>query len=466
MESTRTRTNRLPTGGLITAVAPGSLAAAAGCSMGDRLLAVNGQALQDLIDYRFAITERDVTLTLLRDDQEVLVAIAKEEDQDLGLAFDEAVFDRIRQCANTCEFCFIHQMPEGQFRNSLYIEDDDYRLSFLQGNFITMTNLAERDWKRIEHLRLSPLYISVHTTDPVLRKAMLKQPLAERLHAQLDRLRDMGIDFHAQIVLVRDRNDGECLERTLEDLATRWGVGLLSINIVPFGATRFRETLALPGLAATTPAWCRDVIRQVRPFQRRFRAERGDDLVRLADEFYILADRAFPGERHYGDYTNLGDGVGGCRLLINEWNRVARSLPERIHPARHVTMLTGPAAVRVMQPIVACLNAVEGLEVQLLPIASRTWGPSITVTGLRTGEDLIAGLKDAAVTGEVWLPDIMLRPGSRTLLDDLTVEDIAAAASVDIKVLPTDARGLFVAATDPVALAGLDADRWFGSYYR
>lgn len=434
--------------------------------MGDRLIAVNDQPLQDLIDYRFAITERQVTLRLLRDDGERDVTITKEEDQDLGLAFDEAVFDRVRQCANKCEFCFIHQMPEGQFRNSLYIEDDDYRLSFLQGNFITMTNLAERDWKRIEALRLSPLYVSIHTTDPELRRSMLRQPLAERLHAQLDRLVAMGIDFHAQIVLVRQRNDGAVLDRTLEELVTRWGEGLLSINIVPFGATRFRESLALPGLAATTPEWCREVIRQVRPFQRRFREERGDDLVRLADEFYILADMAFPGERHYGDYTNLGDGVGGCRLLINDWNRLARNLPTRIAPARQVTVLTGPAAVRVMEPIMARLNAVEGLEVRLLPIASRTWGPSITVTGLRTGEDLILGLQEAGITGEVWLPDIMLRPGSRTLLDDRTVEEVAAAASVDIKVLPTDARGLLVAATDPVALADLDADRWFGSYYR
>lgn len=434
--------------------------------MGDRLVAVNDQPLQDLIDYRFAITEREVELTLVRDDEEVRLVIRKEEDQDLGLAFDEAVFDRVRQCANTCEFCFIHQMPKDKFRPSLYIEDDDYRLSFLQGNFITMTNLAERDWARIEAMRLSPLYISIHTTDPVLRREMLRQPLAERLHAQLDRLTGMGIDFHAQIVLVKSRNDGPVLKKTIEDLVARWSEHLLSINIVPFGATRFRASLALPGLEATTPDWCREVIRQIRPLQRHFRRTRGDDLVRLADEFYILSGMAFPGERHYGDYGNLGDGVGGCRLLINDWNRMARKLPARAPVSRPVTILTGPAALRVMEPIAARLNEMAGLVVRLLPLESRTWGPSITVTGLRTGEDLIAGMRDAGVQGEVWLPDIMLRPGSRTLLDNLTVEDVARETGTRIRVLPTDARALFVAATDPEGLEALDADRWFGSYYR
>ncbi len=452
-------------GGLVTAVAPGSLAAAAGLCVGDRLEAIDGFPLQDLIDYRYQAAEPRVRLQLWRGEEPFEVEIAKDPDEDLGLAFDEAVFDRVRQCANKCEFCFIHQMPEG-FRESLYIEDDDYRLSFLQGNFITMTNLAERDWKRIAELKLSPLYVSVHTTNVELRREMLEQPLATRLHAQLDRLVATGIDFHAQIVLVPGRNDGEELDRTLRELVDRWWPHVLTICIVPFGATRFRPSLALPALAQATPEWCRSVIKQVRAFQRRSRRELGDPVVRLADEFYIQADEPFPGVAHYAGFPNLGDGVGGARLLLSDWAKAARRLPDSLAVPRRATIVTGQAAEKVLRPIVDRLNTVSGLTVRLLPLRSRYWGDDITVTGLLTGSDVAAGLSRFAIKGTVWLPDIMLRAGTRTFLDDRTVADVARETGCDIQVLTTDARGLATAACSPERLPDLTSDRWFGSYYK
>ncbi|MBM3275375.1 MAG: DUF512 domain-containing protein [Candidatus Sericytochromatia bacterium] len=452
-------------GGLISAVAPGSLAAAAGLSVGDRLEAVGDFLLQDLIDYRYQTAEPRVRLRLWRGDDAIEVDIRKDPDEDLGLAFDEAVFDRVRQCANKCEFCFIHQMPEG-FRDSLYIEDDDYRLSFLQGNFITMTNLAERDWKRIGELRLSPLYVSVHTTNVELRREMLKQPLATRLHAQLDRLTGMGIDFHAQIVLVPGRNDGAELDRTLSELLERWSPHVLTICIVPFGATRFRQPLHLPPLAQPTPEWCQGVISQVKTHQQRLKKAYGDPIVRLADEFYIQAGVPFPGVAHYGDFPNLGDGVGGARLLAHEWSKAARKLPGRLQEACSATLITGRAARSILQPIVDRLNQVGGLSVRLLALPSRYWGDDITVTGLLTGSDVAAGLRETGVGGTVWLPDIMLRSGTRTFLDDRTVADVATETGADIQVLTTDARGLLTAATAPEHLDQLLSDRWYGSYYK
>ncbi len=483
MDPTRTKTS--PRGGVITAVAPGSLGAAAGLSVGDRLEAIDGQLLEDLIDFRFAAAEPEIEVAFWRDDQRRIVRIVKDPDADLGLSFADAVFDRVRQCANRCEFCFIHQMPgypgsqaalrqvEVPLRRSLYIEDDDYRLSFLQGNFITMTNLSERDWRRIAAMHLAPLYISIHTTDPDLRAEILGQPLARKLHAQLDRLASLGIDFHGQIVLAPGRNDGAALDRTITESISRWHPHLLSLCIVPYGATAFRQTNHLAELPLPTPSWCASVIRQVRAHQRRFKREQGDPIVRLADEFYLQAGEPFPGVAHYASFSNLGDGIGGVRLLWHEWARLERKLPDRLDAPRSATIVTGLAAAPVLAPIVARLNLVENLDVRLLPLPSRFWGDAITVTGLLTGSDLEQGLKesaaergqDASRPSTVWIPDIMLRPGSPTFLDDRTVLEISRATGEQLIVLPADARGLFTAAVEPERLADLGAERWYGSYY-
>lgn len=474
MESKRTKSS--PQGGLITAVAPGSLGAAAGLSVGDRLEAVDGQPLSDLIDYRFAIAEPRIRVTYWRGQERREIDIDKDPDEDLGLAFDEAVFDRVRQCANRCEFCFIHQMPgypgsqaamrhvDVPMRRSLYIEDDDYRLSFLQGNFITLTNLSERDWKRIGTLHLSPLYVSIHTTNPDLRVEILRQPLARRLHGHLDRLVELGISFHGQIVLTPGRNDGAELDRTIAECVRRWHPHLLSLCVVPYGATRFRSDNRLSDLTLPTAQWCKSVVKQVRRHQREFNKALGDPIVRLADEFYIQSGERLPGARHYAGFPNLGDGIGGARLLLHEWARLERQLPDRLARRREATLVTGRAARSILGPIVDRLNAVGNLEIRMLPLASRFWGDDITVTGLLTGSDLEEGLRGQRGR-TVWIPDIMLRSGSPTFLDDRTVDSVLEATGTDLQVLPTDARGLFTAAIEPERLAELSSDRWFGSYY-
>ncbi len=482
MEPTRTKTD--PRGGIITAVAPGSLGAAAGLSVGDRLEAIDGQFLEDLIDFRFAAAEPEIEVTFWRGHERRTVRIAKDPDEDLGLSFAAAVFDRVRECANRCEFCFVHQMPgypgsraalsraDVPLRRSLYIEDDDYRLSFLQGNFITLTNLSEREWQRIAAMHLSPLYVSIHTTDPELRAELLGQPLARRLHAQLDRLASLGIEFHGQIVLTPGRNDGAELDRTITEAIGRWYPHLLSLCIVPYGATAFRQSNHLAELPLPTGSWCAAVVQQVRAHQRRFKRELGDPIVRLADEFYLQAQEPFPGVAHYAGFPNLGDGIGGARLLWHEWARLERKLPARLDAPRSATILTGRAAAPILAPIVARLNSVANLAVRLLPLPSRFWGDAITVTGLLTGSDLEQGLRErseleagALGSSTIWIPDIMLRPGSLTFLDDRTVLDVARSTGAELLVLPTDARGLFTAAVAPERLGGLDAERWYGSYY-
>ncbi|MBI6546262.1 MAG: DUF512 domain-containing protein [Cyanobacteria bacterium NC_groundwater_1444_Ag_S-0.65um_54_12] len=422
------------------------MAAAAGLEVGDCLIKINGQPLQDLIDYRYAIAEPVVELEFLRGAGLQQVRIDKDSDEDLGLDFASAVFDRIRPCANRCEFCFVHQMPPG-LRDSLYLQDDDYRLSFLQGNFITLTNLKEQDWQRIAALRLSPLYISIHTTNRDLRSAMLRQPLAARLPEQLDRLCALQIAFHAQIVLIPERNDGPELDRTVTELVQRWRERLLSICVVPFGATHFRESSDLAELRLPTPQWCRQVIRQLKCQQRRYQREYGDPLIQLADEFYITAGLPFPGVSHYRGFPNLADGIGCARLFLHQWQRLARKLPASVHDLHKVTILTGRAAVQLLRPVVQRLNQIANFQVRLLPLPSRYWGEHITVTGLLVGSDIEAGLRQESISGLVWLPDVCLRAGSQLFLDNRTVAEIAKSTDTDIRVLAADAMGIFTAAT-------------------
>lgn len=449
-------------GGIISAIAPGSLAETAGLKAGDILQAINGSDLNDLIDYRYQTAEPVVHLSVLRDRQVLSFSIDKEIDEDLGLEFQDAVFDRIRVCANKCVFCFIHQQPEGM-RESLYIEDDDYRLSFLQGNFITMTNMPEREWKRIEQFRLSPLYVSVHATNPELRVEILRQPRARLVLEHLDRLQEMGIQFHTQIVLMPGVNDGPELDRTIRELSERYASELLSINIVPVGLNQYRDQLGLPQLTAPTPEWCAQVIKQVKPWQTRFKKEFDDTLVRLGDEFYIMAELPLPGVGHYADFGQVQDGIGGASLLGWEWKKLAKRLPRSVSEPRRITVVTGMAAEKVLGPLIEDLAGVEGLTAELVATPSRFWGERITVTGLLTARDLLDEPRLRG-EGEIWIPDIMLRAGTETFLDDRSVSEVAARIGRPIRILPTTAQGLFDAVTGTAAATRDDTRLRFGNY--
>ncbi|MEN9238069.1 MAG: DUF512 domain-containing protein, partial [Thermostichus sp. DG_1_6_bins_120] len=313
----------------ISAVLPGSLAAAAGIQAGDALVSINGERPRDLIDYRFLIAEEELVLEIL-DSQGLLrqVQLEKELDEDLGLEFETALFDDLIQCTNACPFCFIDQQPP-EMRATLHLKDDDYRLSFLYGSYLTLTNLPAAEWERIARLRLSPLYVSVHATEPQLRSRLLKNPRAGQILEQLAWFRAHRLQLHTQVVVCPGWNDGEHLTRTLFDLANfhrpQEGIPtVLSAAVVPVGLTRFRPPD--DEIQPVNTAKAQEVIRQVEALQAQFRQELGSTFAWLADEWYLLAGWELPPAEHYEDYPQLGNGVGSLRLFLSQFEQV--SLPD------------------------------------------------------------------------------------------------------------------------------------------
>lgn len=432
------RTRSKPQGGLIASVEPGSIAARLDLRSGDRLLAVNGRELRDIIDYRYEIAEERLSLKIKRDETVFFKRVEKEIDDDLGLAFELAVFDNIIECHNRCSFCFIHQMAKG-LRKTLYIMDDDFRLSFLQGNFVTLTNMRPADWKRIFQDRLSPLNVSVHATNPELRVEMIKHPEAGRILKQLKRLGDNGIDFNVQIVFCPGINDGAELDRTMRDLE-KLIPSLLSIAVVPVGLTQFRTYL--PKLQAVSKEKARETIKLLQGWQKYFRDKYGDPIVRLGDEFYLIADMPIPGNGHYGEYDQLGDGVGMAALIQHEFKKLSKHLPASVPAPRRVSVVTGQAGGRILTPLIARLNEIENLEVTLHSLVSPFWGPMITVAGLLTYSDLVHHLQGQDLGEELIISEVMLKPHTDMTLDGKHVPDIAEALGVKVTVAENTARGL------------------------
>ncbi|MDT8901202.1 DUF512 domain-containing protein [Anaeroselena agilis] len=418
------------TKGTICRVADDSIAAELGLRPGDALLAVNGEPVSDIIDLSFALADENVELLVARQNgEEELFAIEKDYDQDLGLEFESAVFDRVRPCANNCVFCFVDQMPPGM-RESLYIKDDDYRLSFLYGNFITLTNLSPRDFARIRRLHLSPLYVSVHATDGDLRASLLGNPRAKNIMARLRELSDSGIELHTQVVLCPGLNDGPVLERTVADLFAL-APGVLSLAIVPVGLTRHREKCR--PLRCFTPDEARAVIAAVSAWQSRCRAETGSTFVYLADEFYLAAGLPIPEYDHYDDFPQLENGVGIVRSFLAEWEETAAPKEGYATP-RRIDVVCGVSASAVLAPLIAGLS-LKNLTIRLVTAVNAFFGPSVTVTGLLTGADIIAALRDADSPSDgVIIPGVALRKGENIFLDGLTPEDVARVIGRPVRV--------------------------------
>ncbi len=423
----------------ISAVLPGSLAAKVGIRPGEALVSINGEKPRDLIDYRFLIAEEYLCLEIL-DSQGIprTVELEKDVDEDLGLEFETALFDGLIQCNNACPFCFIDQQPP-EMRASLHLKDDDYRLSFLYGSYLTLTNLTAAEWERIARLRLSPLYVSVHATEPELRSRLLKNPRAGLILEQLAWFRQHRLQLHAQVVVCPGWNDGEHLTRTLLDLAAFGqpveGIPtVLSAAVVPVGLTRFRppDDELIPVDAAKAA----EVIDQVEALQAQFRQELGSTFAWLADEWYLLAGRELPPAEHYEDYPQLGNGVGSLRLFLSEFEQVR--LPTAIPSPLKLLWVVGNAVERAFQPVVERMNSIHGLQLHLLPIASQFWGQTLTVTGLLTGQDILSALKSVenlASYDGLLLPQIALKEGER-FLDDLTWQELQV--QVGIPVVPVD----------------------------
>jgi putative radical SAM enzyme (TIGR03279 family) len=400
--------------------------------------------VRDLVDYRFYVADEELTIGFERQLNQHEVHINKSYDENLGVLFGEEPAPFIRQCANKCVFCFIKGLPERfapqaglphGMRSTLYIKDDDYRYSFLFGNFITLTNLKELDWQRLDEQKLTPLYVSVHTTDPDLRRRMVDGPRAGDILAHIQRLGSMGITCHTQLVLCPTINDGQQLERSIADLSALRLI-VESISVVPVGLTKYNNMLKtgdLPPLRHYTREEAEAIIEQVEAHQRRFEAENPDGypFVYLSDEWYYLTERDFPPARHYGSYAQIENGVGMTRYLVDQWERGKHKLPARMSQPRRVTLVTSTMAQPVIEAFAADLRLVENLDVQVLPVVNRFFGPEVTVAGLLCGQDVLDALLANGNLGDlVLLPRVMLDSEGKRFLDDVTVEDFKAALPV------------------------------------
>ncbi|TGE34643.1 DUF512 domain-containing protein [Desulfosporosinus sp. Sb-LF] len=385
--------------------------------VGDRVLAVNEEDLNDIVDFQFGISEDEFTLLIEKVNGELWeIDIEKAPGEFLGLEVSVSA-DGLKFCRNNCTFCFVAQLPKGM-RSSLYDKDDDYRLSLTQGSFITLSNLSDEEFERILALHLSPLYISVHAWNSEVRVRMMKNPHAGKLPEQVRRLVEAGIVVHAQVVLVPDHNDGDVLKETIEQLSELYP-SVQSIAVVPVGLTRYREKLTtLRGFTAQEA--CR-ILDQGEEWQRNFFAQTGRHLVYFADEFYVMARRKFPEEAVYDDFPQLENGVGMARNFITEVESGWNSLPDRI-TERHVHLITGTSAQEFFESWRDRLMAeVSGLKVTIHAIVNVFFGPSVTAAGLLTAQDIAHQLGD--LSGEEFLiPRVMLKADEDIFLDDQSVE--------------------------------------------
>lgn len=410
----------------ISKVLPDSIAAEIGFEPGDAIVAINDSHPRDLIDYQFLCADEVLQLEVLDAAGKTHhLEIEKDYDEDLGLEFETALFDGLIQCNNRCPFCFIDQQPPGK-RQSLYLKDDDYRLSFLYGSYLTLTNLTQREWKRIEQLRLSPMYVSVHATEPEVRTRLLKNPRAGEILSQIKWFEERRLQIHAQVVVCPGINDGVHLERTLLDLA-QFHQGeipaVASVAVVPVGLTRFRPSE--DELIPVNPGKAVEVISQVQELQHKFNQKLGSNFAWLADEWFLIAGEELPAESHYEDYPQIDNGVGSIRSFLKQFAAAATDLPPQVEPPRQFTWVVGNAVEKAFQPILHQLNQVKGLRVNMEALCSNYWGQSISVTGLLTGQDLLEKLSGKELGNAILLPALMLKHGDTYFLDDMTVEELA-----------------------------------------
>jgi putative radical SAM enzyme (TIGR03279 family) len=417
--------------GLIRGVRTGSLAEEHGLLPGERLLSINGHALRDQIDYRFYQAEDAVVLEVggRDDDARVrLVRVLKHPDEDLGLDFgDSLTFDGITECNNHCPFCFVTQLPRGM-RSTLHIKDDDYRYSFLYGGFVTLTNLSEADWQRIEEQHLSPLYLSVHSTDPELRARLLGNRRAPPILEQIDRLGAIGIQVHTQLVLCPGINDGADLDRSLADLMARYPQ-VQTISAVPVGLTRIRTertAAARNPLRRFRPDEAAAIVERLQPYQEANRRALGSRVVFASDEFYLLAGHPVPPASHYEGYPQFSNGIGMVRVLLDDFRALRRRLPAALDRPRHLTMACATLIHPILRELVADLNTIANLRVDLHVVHNTLFGDEVTVAGLISGRDLLETLGSVAPGDTVVLPRVMFDDGGTLLIDDVTLEQVCA----------------------------------------
>ena len=417
---------------VIKEVLEGSIAWELGIEPGDKLLKINNETIEDVFDYHFMVNDEELVLLVEKvNGEEWELEIEKDFEENLGIVFEQGLMDEYKSCRNKCMFCFIDQMPRGM-RDTLYFKDDDSRLSFLQGNYVTLTNMSDKDIRRIVRYHLEPINISFHTTNPSLRCKMLHNRFAGDALKKVDILYEGGITMNGQIVLCKGINDGEELERSIRDM-TKYLPNLQSVSVVPVGLTKYRE-----GLYPLEPFGKEDakkVLQTIHKWQDKIYAEYGTHFIHAGDEWYVLAEEEIPNEDRYDGYLQLENGVGMLRLLIDEFEEAYASLPGD-GKTREVSIATGKIAYPFLRQMVEKLKGkYPNLKVHIYPIRNEFFGDSITVAGLLTGTDLLAQLKGQDLGKRLLIPINMLRNGEDVFLDDMTVSKLSASLQVEIDIV-------------------------------
>ena len=427
---------------IIRSVEEGSIAWELGIEAGDKLISINDNEIEDVFDYHFLVNDEELIVLIEKPDGEQWeLEIEKDYEEDLGISFEQGLMDEYRSCRNKCMFCFIDQMPKGM-RDTLYFKDDDSRLSFLQGNYITLTNMSDDDVRRIVKYHLEPINISIHTTNPELRCKMLHNRFAGEALKKVDILYEGGITMNGQIVLCKGENDGEELERSIRDM-TKYLPYLQSVSVVPVGLTKYRE--GLYPLESFEKEDAKKVLETIHKWQKKIYEEHGTQFIHAGDEWYILAEEEVPEEERYDGYLQLENGVGMLRLLQNEFEEEFDTLVGDDR-RREISLATGVLAYPYLKRMVERLQTkYPNITVHLYKIINNFFGEKITVAGLITGQDLIGQLKGQPLGDTLLLPCSMLRDGEEVLLDDVTLTDLKESLQVDIDIVKSSGQDLIEA---------------------
>ena len=412
---------------IISEVKPNSIAWEFELEAGDKIIRVNDKELTDLIDFNFETATNEYTLTVEKKETgeiEVL-EIEKDDEEELGIVFDSAVFDGVKRCLNKCIFCFVDQQPK-HLRKTLYIKDDDYRLSYLQGTYVTLTNLKQDDKERIEKLNLGPLYVSVHTTNGELRKKMLNNKNADKILNELDWLKKANIPIHCQIVLCPGYNDNEELIKTLNDLY-KYKKIVKSVAIVPVGITKYRENDDLKKVDYSVAKKTIEIV-------NNFNFAQKTNFAQLSDEFFILTNSDIPDKKYYKHYAQLDDGVGTTRIILDDFAKREKKLPKKIKDKKNFHFILSKSSLKAFDIIAERLNQIENLNIVKIVVESKFFGDDINVSGLIVGSDILSALKNQQNLNIV-LPSIMLKPYTTSFLDDITVEDLEKKLNSKIHII-------------------------------
>ncbi len=432
---------------IVSRVIPDGIAMEMGIEPGDELLKINDEEVQDIFDYQYLVQDDHLDVLIKKQDgEEWLLDIDKDFDEDLGIEFDNGLMDSYRSCSNKCIFCFIDQMPKGM-RDTLYFKDDDSRLSFLQGNYVTLTNMSDKDIDRILKYHLSPINISFQTTNPELRCKMLGNRFAGEALKKVDRLcaPGTGIEINGQIVLCKGVNDGDELVRSIQDL-TKYIPNLRSVSVVPVGLSRYRE-----GLYPLEPFDKKDaeeVIDLIESWQEKIHREHGIHFVHASDEWYFTAGRDFPEADRYDGYIQLENGVGMMRLLIDEFNEAFdEAVNEKAEELRTIDREISLATGRLVYPYIKemaerAMSVAPLLKIHVYEIINEFFGERITVSGLLTGQDIIGQLRGKELGSMLYLPENLLRSGDNVLLDDVTTDDIERELDIEVGITACDGYSL------------------------